>query len=81
MRHGEAESNVFDILDSGQRKYLHLTPRGRKQVESLIKRFKTELAKKQEKARCRSIASDVTRTRETEKIDAMGLLGRKSVAR
>ena len=28
MRHGEAESNVFNIIDSGQRKNLHLTPRG-----------------------------------------------------
>ena len=40
MRHGEAESNIFDIIDSGQRKFLHLTPRGKEQVEASIKNLK-----------------------------------------
>ena len=69
MRHGESESNLFDIIDSGQRKYLHLTPRGRKQALASITKFKRELAKKKIKLDM-IIASDVTRTRETEAIDA-----------
>ncbi|HVO28661.1 MAG TPA: class I tRNA ligase family protein [Candidatus Paceibacterota bacterium] len=72
MRHGEAESNLFDIIDSGQRKFLHLTPRGRKQVEASIKKFKKELAKRGEKIDV-VISSDITRTKETEEID-MGVL-------
>jgi isoleucyl-tRNA synthetase len=76
MRHGEAESNVFDIIDSGQRKYLHLTPRGKKQVRASIKKFKREFAKKKLKLDM-IIASDVTRTRETEEIDASVFSGEK----
>jgi isoleucyl-tRNA synthetase len=78
MRHGEAESNIFNIIDSGQRKYLHLTPRGKKQVEASIKRFKKELEKKGEKMDL-VIASDVTRTKETEAIDASVLTGEKAM--
>ncbi len=74
MRHGEAESNMFNIIDSGQKKFLHLTPRGRKQVEGAIKRFKAALARKHEKIDL-VISSDITRTRETEKIDASILTG------
>lgn len=69
MRHGEAESNMFDVIDSGQRKYLHLTPRGRKQALVSIERFKKELAKKKMKLDM-IVASDVMRTHETEEIDA-----------
>lgn len=76
MRHGEAESNVFNIIDSGQRKYLHLTPRGRKQVLASIAKFKKELAKKKIKLDF-IIASDVTRTHETEMIDASVFVGEK----
>jgi isoleucyl-tRNA synthetase len=68
MRHGEAESNMFDIIDSGQRKNLHLTPRGRKQALASITKFKRELAKKKIKLDM-IVASDVTRTHETEEID------------
>jgi len=68
MRHGEAESNVFNIIDSGQRKNLHLTARGRKQALASITKFKRELAKKKIKLDM-IIASDVTRTHETEEID------------
>ncbi len=78
MRHGEAESNIFDILDSGERKYLHLTPRGRKQVGASIEKFKKELAKKKMKLDI-IVASDVTRTHETEKIDASVFTGEKVV--
>ena len=80
MRHGEAESNIFDIIDSGERKYLHLTPRGRKQVAASIKKFKKELAKKKMKLDI-IVASDVTRTRETEKIDESVFAGEKVSAR
>jgi len=76
MRHGEAESNVFNIIDSGQRKYLHLTPRGKKQVLASIKKFKKELAKKRLKLDM-IVASDVTRTHETEIIDASVFSGEK----
>ena len=68
MRHGEAESNVFNIIDSGQQKYLHLTGRGRKQVEDSIKHFKAELAKRGEKVDV-IISSDIMRAEETEVID------------
>jgi len=76
MRHGEAESNMFDIIDSGERKYLHLTPRGRKQVLVSITKFKKELAKKKIKLDM-IIASDVTRTHETEEIDESVFAGEK----
>ena len=68
MRHGEAESNIFNIIDSGQRKYLHLTPRGQEEVLKSITHFKHQLDKKGEKIDL-IISSDVTRTKETEQID------------
>ena len=76
MRHGEAESNMFNIIDSGQRKYLHLTPRGRKQAEDSIKHFKAELEKKGQKIDL-VISSDITRTAETEAIITSVLAGEK----
>lgn len=76
MRHGEAESNIFDILDSGQRKFLHLTPRGEKQVKAAILKFKKELDARGEKIDI-MIASDIVRTHETEDIDATVLTGEK----
>ena len=76
MRHGEAESNMFDIIDSGQRKFLHLTPRGKKQAEASIKKFEKMLEKEGKKIDL-LIASDVTRTQDTAKIDATVLQGEK----
>ena len=76
MRHGEAESNIFDIIDSGERKYLRLTPRGQRQVFDSIERFKSELARKKMKLDV-IVASDVTRARETEKIDMSVIAGKK----
>jgi isoleucyl-tRNA synthetase len=76
MRHGEAESNIFNIIDSGQRKNLHLTPRGRKQALASITKFKSELAKKKIKLDM-IVASDVTRTQETEEIDVSVFVGEK----
>jgi isoleucyl-tRNA synthetase len=76
MRHGEAESNLFNIIDSGERKYLHLTPRGKKQVLASITKFKHALAKKKMKLDM-IVASDVTRTHETEEIDASVFAGEK----
>jgi len=75
MRHGEAENNIFNVLDSGQRK-LHLTPRGRKQVEASIKKFKRELDRHRKKIDF-IVASDVLRTKETEEIDTGILTGEK----
>lgn len=68
MRHGEAENNIFNIIDSGERK-LHLTPRGRKQAMASIKRFKRELGR-EHKHLDLVIASDILRTQETESIVA-----------
>ncbi len=79
MRHGEAESNMFDILDSGQRKYLHLTPRGKEQVLTSIEKFKKELAHEGKKIDV-VIASDITRTQDTEHIVAKVLTGEKEIA-
>ena len=78
MRHGEAESNLFDIMDSGERKFLHLTPRGKKQVEASIKRFKKVLDREHKKIDI-MIASDVVRTHETEKIDETVLSGERVI--
>jgi isoleucyl-tRNA synthetase len=78
MRHGEAESNMFDIVDSGQRKYLHLTPRGKEQALASAEKFKKELAKEHKKIDL-IIASDVTRTHDTENIVASVLTGEKDM--
>ncbi len=78
MRHGEAESNMFDILDSGQRKYLHLTPRGKEQVHASIEKFKKELACEHKKIDL-VIASDIVRTQDTEHIVASVLTGEKEL--
>jgi isoleucyl-tRNA synthetase len=66
MRHGEAESNLFNIINSKGGAY-HLTPRGKKQVVAAIKKLKNALAKKGEDIDI-IIASDVMRTKETEDI-------------
>ena len=78
MRHGEAESNMFDIIDSGQRKYLHLTPRGKEQVLAATEGFKKELAREHKKIDI-IITSDITRTRDTEHIVARVLTGEKEL--
>ena len=79
MRHGEAESNIFDIMDSGQGKYLHLTPRGKEQALASIEKFKHELAKEHKKIDL-VIASDVTRTQDTEHIVGSVLTGEKELS-
>ncbi len=78
MRHGEAESNMFDIMDSGQRKYLHLTPRGKEQAIAAAEQFKKELAKEHKKIDI-IITSDITRTKDTEHIVASVLTGEKEL--
>ncbi len=78
MRHGEAESNMFDIMDSGQRKYLHLTPRGKEQALASAEKFKKELAKEHKKIDI-IITSDITRTKDTEHIVATVLTGEKEL--
>jgi len=78
MRHGESESNMFDIMDSGQRKYLHLTPRGKGQVLTSVEKFKKELAKEHKKIDL-IITSDITRTIDTEHIVATVLTGEKEI--
>ena len=78
MRHGEAESNIFDIIDSGQRKYLHLTPRGKDQVLASAEKFKKELAHEHKKIDI-ILTSDVVRTKDTEHIVASVLTGEKEL--
>ena len=51
MRHGEAESNIFNIIDSGERKYLHLTPRGRKQVARIDHEVQERACEEKDEAR------------------------------
>ena len=77
MRHGEAESNMFDIVDSGQRKFLHLTPRGKEQAEKSALRFHKELEKNHRHIDL-IIDSDITRTAETAAI-AGNILGVKTI--
>jgi len=70
MRHGEAETNVFRIWDSGEGKY-HLTDKGKKQVEKtaeVLKKERIDLV----------FSSDVLRAKETASIVAK-VLGKKTV--
>ena len=77
MRHGEAESNVFNIINSKGGKY-HLTPRGKKQVTDAAKRLKTILIKEGRQIDI-VIASDVQRAKETGEIVAEILTGKKPI--
>jgi isoleucyl-tRNA synthetase len=77
MRHGESESQLLHIIDAGQKK-LHLTPRGREQVNRAVKKLKSELAARGEKVDL-IISSDVLRTKETAKIAATVLTGARVV--
>src|SRR3989344_3989069 len=71
MRHGEAESNMLHVTDSGQGKY-HLTDKGQAQVKKTVEKLK--------KAKIDMIiASPILRTKETEKID-QEILGVKDVS-
>ena len=74
MRHGEAESNTFNILDSGQQKFLRLTPRGERQVAASIRGLRRELGKRGERIDI-LIASDIARAKQTEAIGADALPG------
>ncbi len=67
MRHGESESNVKDIIDATTDRF-PLTERGRRQVETSIKKFRQELSRKGKKIDV-VVTSDILRTRETEAID------------
>jgi isoleucyl-tRNA synthetase len=67
MRHGEAETNVFDIVDSGQGKF-HLTPTGEAEAKKSIENFKKKLAKEKKRIDV-IISSDILRTEETADID------------
>lgn len=67
MRHGEAETNVFDITDSGQGSF-HLTPLGKIETKRSIDNFKRSLTKEHKKIDL-IIASDIMRTAETAMID------------
>ncbi|MCL4399835.1 class I tRNA ligase family protein, partial [Patescibacteria group bacterium] len=67
MRHGEAENNVLDLIDSGSGNF-HLTSKGKREVELSISKLKKELALKHQKIDF-IISSDILRTKETGKID------------
>ncbi|MFA6354570.1 MAG: class I tRNA ligase family protein [Candidatus Paceibacterota bacterium] len=70
MRHGESETQMLGIADSGNQNF-HLTDRGRKQVE------KTAQVLKKEKIQL-IFASDLLRTKETAQITSK-ILGIKKV--
>jgi len=57
MRHGQAESNMLHLVDSGQGKY-HLTPKGEKEVDRTAAQMKKEGIQM-------IFASGITRTKET----------------
>ncbi len=67
MRHGEAETNIFSIADSGQGKF-HLTSNGEAEAKKSIDDLRNKLSKDKEKIDI-IIASDILRTKETAKID------------
>ncbi len=75
MRHGEAENNAFDIINSKGGAF-HLTPRGKRQVTAAIKKLKTSLAREHKHIDI-IIASDVLRTKETGNIAAEIFTGEK----
>ena len=75
MRHGEAESNVFNIINSRGGAY-HLTLHGEKQVAAAVKKLKAELVHKHKDIDI-IIASDVLRTKETEDIARTIFAGKK----
>ena len=64
LRHGEAESNIFDYLSSWpEKKVSHLTPKGKKEVL----RAARQLRKKKIDI---IVASDISRTKETAELVA-----------
>jgi isoleucyl-tRNA synthetase len=71
MRHGEAENNVRNILDSGQGSY-GLTEQGQKQAIRSARALKKKLSAKRQKVYA-VIASPVQRTRETAELVAQEL--------
>jgi isoleucyl-tRNA synthetase len=72
MRHGEAEQNVLNIIDSWpEKKKYHLTVKGRAEVEKAARALKSE-----EIDLC--FSSDLTRAKETAEI-LKKILGLKSV--
>ena len=77
MRHGEAENNIFNIINSKGGAF-HLTPRGKKQVTAAVKKLKTELSK-EHKSIDIIIASDILRTKETGDIAKEILLPKKEL--
>lgn len=61
MRHGEAESNVFNIVSSNYKNKHHLTEKGKKEVASAIKKIKKiDIV----------FSSDFVRTKESAEIAA-----------
>jgi len=70
LRHGEAESQLLNITDSGRGKY-HLTPKGQEQVRRSAKKLMRENFDF-------IVSSDVLRTKETSKI-ASDILGIKDI--
>jgi isoleucyl-tRNA synthetase len=75
MRHGESETQLTGVIDSGRGKF-HLTPRGRNQIANSVKTLMNELAMRGEKINL-VISSDVLRARESENVAASILNGGK----
>jgi len=67
MRHGEAESNIFNLIAPGLKGF-HLTPRGKSMATASFGRFEKNLEKNKQKIDI-VISSPITRTKETAQID------------
>jgi isoleucyl-tRNA synthetase len=78
IRHGEAENNIFNIINSHGGKF-HLTPLGKNEVAASVKKLKAALAKEHKKIDL-VISSDVLRTHETAEIAAAELTGGRIVS-
>lgn len=65
VRHGESENIIFKIIDSGDQN-LHITPKGKKQVEDVAKKLKKEKIDL-------IFSSDLLRAKESAEIIAAAL--------
>ena len=70
MRHGQAETQLLNIIDSSAEDKYHLTDKGRKQVEKSAKEL-TKIFKKEKLDFI--ISSDILRTKETSEIVSKAL--------
>lgn len=76
LRHGESETQIKQVIDSGQKKY-HLTTIGQDQVRRSVEKIKQKLSRSGQKIDF-IFSSDITRTKESAQI-AASILGVKKI--